>query len=151
MIYMVVVGALIFSVFISLSGLAEQVAALLGSVGDSRIVSLIVIGALLLLLGSVLDGLALMLVTTPIILPIIQDMGMSPIWFGIFLVRAMEVGFIHPPIGMNLYVIHNIAKDVSLARIFKGVLPFLASDFVHLLLLIFIPAMVTWLPTALGQ
>jgi C4-dicarboxylate transporter DctM subunit len=145
------VGALIFSVFISLSGLAEQVAQLIGSVGDSRIVSLIVIGALLLLLGSVLDGLALMLVTTPIILPIIQDMGMSPIWFGIFLVRAMEVGFVHPPIGMNLYVIHNIAKDVSLARIFKGVLPFLASDFVHLLLLIFIPAMVTWLPTALGQ
>jgi len=151
MIYVVVVGALIFSVFISLSGLAEQVAHLLGSVGDSRIVSLLVIAAVLLLLGSVLDGLALMLLTTPIFLPIIQDLGMSPIWFGIFLVRAMEIGFVHPPIGMNLYVIHNISKDVSLGRIFKGVLPFLAADFVHLLLLIFIPATVMWLPELLGQ
>jgi C4-dicarboxylate transporter DctM subunit len=151
MIYVVVVGALVFSVFISLSGLAEQVAQLLGSVGDSRIIALLVIAVLLLLLGSVLDGLALMLLTTPILLPIIQDLGMSPIWFGIFLVRAMEIGFVHPPIGMNLFVIHNIAKDVSLGRIFKGVLPFLASDFVHLLLLIFIPAMVTWLPAVLGQ
>jgi len=123
----VVVGALIFSVFISLSGLAEQVALLLGSVGDSRIVSLMVIAVLLLLLGSVLDGLALMLLTTPILLPIIQDLGMSPIWFGIFLVRAMEIGFVHPPIGMNLFVIHNISKDVSLGRIFKGVLPFLVT------------------------
>lgn len=151
MIYVVVVGALIFSVFISVSGLTEQVALLLDSVGDNRIFSLLVIAAVLLLLGSVLDGLALMLLTTPIFLPIVQDMGMSPIWFGIFLVRAMEMGFVHPPIGMNLFVIHNISKDVPLSRIFKGVLPFLASDFVHLLLLIFFPAMVMWLPIILGQ
>lgn len=151
MIYVVVVGALIFSVFIGLSGLAEQVAQLLGSVGDSRIISLLVIAALLLLLGSVLDGLALMFLTTPIFLPIIRDMGMSPIWFGIFLVRAMEIGFVHPPVGMNLFVIHNITKDVSLGRIFKGVLPFLASDFLHLLMLIFIPATATWLPAVLEK
>ena len=151
MIYAVVVGALIFSVFISLTGLAEQVAYLLGSVSDSRIVTLLVMAALLLMLGSVLDGLALMLLTTPILLPIVQDMGLSPIWFGIFLVRAMEIGFVHPPIGMNLFVIHDIAKDVSLNRIFKGVLPFLAADFVHLLMLILIPATVMWLPELLGQ
>ncbi len=151
MIYIVVIGALIFSVFISLTGLAEDVAHLLLFTGNSPIVSLLIITGVLLLLGSILDGLALMLLTTPIFLPIIQDMGMTPIWFGIFLVRAMEMGFIHPPIGMNLFIINNIAKDVSLSRIFKGVLPFLASDFVHLLLLIFIPATVTWLPAALGQ
>jgi tripartite ATP-independent transporter DctM subunit len=151
MVYIVVVGALIFSVFISLSGLAENVAQLLSITGDHRIISLLIITVVLLLLGSILDGLALMLLTTPIFLPIIQDMGMSPVWFGIFLVRAMEIGFIHPPIGMNLFIINNIAKDVSLSRIFKGVLPFLASDFVHLLMLILIPATVTWLPAALGQ
>ncbi len=76
---------------------------------------------LLLLLGSVLDGLALMLLTTPILLPIIIDLGLSPIWFGIYLVRTMEIGFVHPPIGINLYVIQGIAKDVPLSRIFKGV------------------------------
>ena len=151
MIYAVVVGALIFSVFISLTGLAESAAHLLGSVSDSRIVTLLVMAVLLLMLGSVLDGLALMLLTTPILLPIVQGMGLSPIWFGIFLVRAMEIGFVHPPIGMNLFVIHDIAKDVSLSRIFKGVLPFLAADFVHLLMLILIPATVMWLPELLGQ
>jgi tripartite ATP-independent transporter DctM subunit len=151
MIYVVIVGALIFSVFISLTGIAEQISMLLASLTGNRIVALLVMAGVLLLLGSVLDGLALMLLTTPILLPIIQQMGLSPIWFGIFLVRAMEIGFIHPPIGMNLFVIHGIAKDVSIGRIFKGVLPFLAADFVHLLLLIFIPALVLALPKALGQ
>jgi C4-dicarboxylate transporter, DctM subunit len=151
MIYVVIIGALIFSVFISLTGIADQVAQLLATMSDSRIVSLLVMAVLLLLLGSVLDGLALMLLTTPILLPIIQHLGLSPIWFGIFLVRAMEIGFVHPPIGMNLFVIHGIAKDVPIGRIFKGVLPFLAADFVHLLLLIFIPALVLALPKALGQ
>ncbi len=151
MLYVVIIGALIFSVFITLSGIAEQITLLLAAVSDSRIISLLVIAAFLLLLGSVLDGLGLMLLTTPILLPIILHLGLSPIWFGIFLVRAMEIGFVHPPIGMNLFVIHGIAKDVPIGRIFKGVLPFLAADFVHLLLLIFIPSMVLMLPKALGQ
>ena len=151
MIYVVIVGALIFSVFISLTGIAEHVSSMLASFSGNRIVSLLIMAAFLLLLGSVLDGLALMLLTTPILLPIIQQMGLSPIWFGIFLVRAMEIGFVHPPVGMNLFVIHGIAKDVSIGRIFRGVVPFLVADFVHLLLLIFIPAMVLALPKALGQ
>jgi C4-dicarboxylate transporter, DctM subunit len=151
MIYVVIIGALIFSVFISLTGIAEQVSILLASVSGNRGVSLLVMALLLLLLGSVLDGLALMLLTTPILLPIVQQMGLSPIWFGIFLVRAMEIGFVHPPIGMNLFVIHGIAKDVSIGRIFRGVVPFLIADFLHLLLLIFVPALVLALPKALGQ
>jgi len=73
-------------------------------------------------------------------------MGLSPIWFGIFIVRAAEIGFIHPPMGMNLYVIQGIAPDVPLSRIFRGVLPFLAADFLHLLLLILFPALVLALP-----
>jgi len=93
----------------------------------------------------------LMLLTTPILLPIVEGVGMSPIWFGIFITRAMEIGFVHPPLGMNLYVIQGVAKDVPLGRIFKGVLPFLGSDLIHLLLIILFPAMVLWLPTVIGQ
>jgi TRAP-type C4-dicarboxylate transport system permease large subunit len=84
-------------------------------------------------------------------MPIIQQMGLSPIWFGIFLVRAMEIGFVHPPIGMNLFVIQGIAKDVPIGRIFRGVIPFLVADLLHLLMLIFLPVMVLALPKALGQ
>lgn len=151
LIYAVVIGALIFSTFVSVTGLADAIGGAIGGMGASPLVTVLVIAAFLLLLGSVLDGLALMLLTTPILLPIIQSMGLSPIWFGIFLVRAMEIGFVHPPIGMNLYVIQGIAKDVPLSRIFKGVLPFLASDFLHLLLLILFPVVALGLPAWLGQ
>jgi tripartite ATP-independent transporter DctM subunit len=146
MIYVVIIGALIFSVFMSLTGLADQVATLMHSVQGGQTVAIIVIAILLLVLGSILDGLALMLLTTPILLPIIVNLGLSPIWFGVFLVRTMEIGFVHPPIGINLYVIQGIAKDVPLARIFKGVVPFLVADFLHLSLLIAVPALALALP-----
>ena len=151
MIYVVIVGALIFSVFMSVTGLAAQVEALMASLGGGLIVAIIVMTVLLLLLGSVLDGLALMLLTTPILLPIIVNLGLSPIWFGIYLIRTMEIGFVHPPIGINLYVIQGIAQDTPLTRIFKGVVPFLAADFVHLSFLIAVPALALALPAWLGQ
>jgi C4-dicarboxylate transporter, DctM subunit len=150
MIYVVIVGALIFSVFMSLTGLADQVSAVMNGLEGGKIVAIIVMTVLLLVLGSVLDGLALMLLTTPILLPIVVNLGLSPIWFGIFLVRTMEIGFVHPPIGINLYVIQGIAKTVPLSRIFKGVLPFLAADFAHLALLIAVPALALALPEVLS-
>ena len=150
MLYLVIIGALIFSVFISLTGLASYLTGLLAAFGGNRVATLLLMALVLLLLGSVLDGLGLMLLTTPILLPVIQALGLSPIWFGIFLVRAMEIGFIHPPIGLNLYVIQQIAKDVSLGRIFKGVLPFLVADFAHLLLLILLPTLALGLPKMMG-
>ena len=151
MILLVVIGALIFSVFVSVTGLAEAVGASVSGLGLGAIATLLLIALILLLLGSILDGLALMLLTTPILLPIVTDLGMSAIWFGIFITRAMEIGFIHPPLGMNLYVIQGIAKDISIGRIFKGVAPFLASDLVHLVLLILFPAIALWLPGVLGK
>jgi C4-dicarboxylate transporter, DctM subunit len=151
MLYLVIVGALIFAVFMSFTGLAEQVSGLVHGMNGSPTMAIIVIALLLLLLGSVLDGLALMLLTTPILLPIVTNLGFSPIWFGIFLVRTMEIGFVHPPIGINLYVIQSIAPDIPLSRVFKGVLPFLAADFVHLALLIAIPALTLALPAWLSS
>lgn len=151
MIVTIVIGAILFSVFVSVTGLTDSIGSFITGLGAGPLVTILVMAALLLLLGSVLDGLALMLLTTPILLPIIDQMGLSPIWFGVFLVRAMEIGFIHPPIGMNLYVIQGIAKDVPLNRIFMGVLPFLVSDLVHLLLLILFPVITLGLPELLGQ
>jgi tripartite ATP-independent transporter DctM subunit len=151
MIYVVIIGALIFAVFMSYTGLAEQVADFMEQLPGGTLMAIIIMTILLLLLGSVLDGLALMLLTTPILLPIVTDLGLSPIWFGIYLVRTMEIGFVHPPIGINLYVIQGIAKDVPLIRIFKGVVPFLAADLLHLSLLIALPAMALALPGWLNQ
>jgi len=146
LIFAVIIGSLIFSVFISVTGVAEAVASSAVDANLGPVASMLLVAVVLLLLGSVLDGLALMLLATPIVLPIVADAGLSPIWFGIFLVRAMEIGFVHPPIGLNLYVIQGIAPDVTLGQIFRGVIPFLVSDLLHLVLLILFPAMVLWLP-----
>ena len=151
MILFVIIGALLFSVFVSVTGLADALGAAVTGAGLGKIATLILIAVLLLVLGSVLDGLALMLLTTPILLPIITGLGLSPVWFGIFICRAMEIGFVHPPLGMNLYVIQGVAPDVPIGRIFKGVTPFLISDLFHLLALILFPAIALALPMALAQ
>jgi C4-dicarboxylate transporter DctM subunit len=151
MLFLIIIGALIFSTFVGVTGLATAAGAAVASLNLGTIGTLLVVAILLLLLGSVLDGLALMLLTTPILLPIVSATGMSAVWFGIFITRAMEIGFVHPPIGMNLYVIQRVSGDIPISRIFKGVAPFLASDFLHLVLLILFPALVYWLPGLLGQ
>lgn len=146
LIYIVIVGTLMFSVFISITGLANAAGALITGFEGGRVLTVLLMAAILLALGSLLDGLALILIATPILLPVVASLGLSPIWFGIFIVRAAEIGFIHPPMGMNLYVIQGIAPDVTLSRIFRGVLPFLAADFIHLFLLIVFPALALALP-----
>jgi tripartite ATP-independent transporter DctM subunit len=151
LIYLVVIGALIFAAFISVTGLTDAIGAAIAGLGLGPIGTMLLVAVFLLLIGSVLDGLALMLLTTPILLPLVADLGLSAVWFGVFLVRAMEIGFVHPPIGMNLYVIQGVVPDVSLGKIFKGVLPFLAADLVHLVLLVLFPVIVLGLPMWLGR
>jgi tripartite ATP-independent transporter DctM subunit len=151
LIYLVLIGALIFAAFISVTGLTEAIGTAIAGLGLGPVSTMLLVAVFLLLIGSVLDGLALMLLTTPILLPLVSDMGLSAIWFGIFLVRAMEIGFVHPPIGMNLYVIQGVVPDVTISRIFKGVLPFLAADLLHLTLLVVFPVIALGLPEWLGR
>ncbi len=151
MILTVIVGALLFSVLVSVTGLADAFGLWVTALGAGPVTTMILIAVFLLVVGSVLDGLGLMLLTTPILLPVVSGLGLSTIWFGIFLIRAMEIGFVHPPLGLNLYVIQNVARDVPLGRIFRGVLPFLAADLIHLLLIILFPAIVLALPAVLAR
>jgi len=147
MIYTIVIGALIFSTFVSVTEIPEHLTTMVKSAGASPVMAVLVMAVVLLLLGSFLDGLALMLLMTPILLPVIESLKLSPLWFGIFLVRTMEIGFVHPPLGFNVYVIHAGARDIPLGAIFRGIVPFLISDFLHLALLIALPAMALWLPS----
>jgi tripartite ATP-independent transporter DctM subunit len=151
MIYLVIIGALIFAAFVGVTGLTEAIGTAIADLDLGPIGTMLLVAVFLLVIGSVLDGLALMLLTTPILLPLVADLGLSAVWFGIFLVRAMEIGFVHPPIGMNLYVIRGVAPEVPIGRIFRGVLPFLAADLVHLVLLVVFPVIVLGLPQWLGR
>ncbi|MBA4762468.1 TRAP transporter large permease [Sphingomonas sp.] len=150
MIYLIIFGAILFATFISVTGIADLMSNTVRAMDASPIVVVIVIALMLLVLGSFLDGLALMLLTTPIFLPIVLELGYSPIWFGIFLVRTMEIGFVHPPLGLNVYVIQAIGKDIPLGQIFRGIVPFLIADFFHLAMIIAFPVVTLWLPSVMG-
>lgn len=147
MIYLIIFGAILFATFISVTGIADLMSQTVRNLHASPTVAIIAMAVLLLVLGSFLDGLALMLLTTPIFLPIAIELGYSPIWFGIFLVRTMEIGFVHPPLGLNVYVIQALGKDIPLGAIFRGIVPFLVADFVHLAMLIAFPLVTLWLPS----
>ena len=151
MIYAVIIGAFLFSTFMSVSGIPDRLSQLVTNLDAGPLAAVVAMAVVLLILGSFLDGMALMLLTTPIFLPIAIEHQLSPIWFGIFLVRAMEIGFVHPPVGMNVYVIHDLARDIPLGTIFRGVVPFLCADFVHLALVIALPGLSLWLPERLGM
>ena len=152
MIFLVLLGADMLN-----SGLAltQMPAELASWVQESGLPPLSVIFAILLIyifLGCVMDSLAMILLTIPIFYPIVMGLefaGMTPadksIWFGILALMVVEIGLVHPPVGMNIYIINRIAKDVPVMETFKGVLPFLASDLVRILLLVFFPGISLYL------
>jgi TRAP-type C4-dicarboxylate transport system permease large subunit len=94
-----------------------------------------------------MDAMAMIILTVPIIFPVITELGFDPIWFGVIIVMTVELGLIHPPVGMNVFVIKSVVKDVSFATIFKGVLPFVVTDIIRLIILIVFPMIALWLPS----
>jgi C4-dicarboxylate transporter, DctM subunit len=110
-----------------------------------------VIMLMYLVLGCLMDAMAMIILTVPIIFPVVMHLGFDPIWFGVIIVMTVELGLIHPPVGMNVFVIKSVVKDVSFATIFKGVLPFVATDLIRLVILITFPLLATWLPQHMAQ
>ena len=98
-------------------------------------------------MGCALDSLAMILLTIPIFFPVIQNLGFDPIWFGIIVVMVVELGLITPPVGMNVFIIKGMASDVSLANIYKGVLPFVMAQIALIAIIVTFPKLATWLPS----
>lgn len=150
MIYLIIIGASVFASFISITKMPAVVVDGIGSMGLPPLVIILALFLLFLILGSIFDTIAAMVITFPFIYPLVVDLGYSPIWWGIILVMAIEVGMITPPIGMNVFVLHGVAKTVPLQTIFKGIFPFFYADIVRILLVIIFPALAMWLPGILG-
>jgi TRAP-type C4-dicarboxylate transport system permease large subunit len=89
----------------------------------------------------------MIILTVPIVFPVIKELGFDPIWFGIIIVMVAELGLIHPPVGMNIFVIKSVVEDVKISTIFYGVLPFIVTDILRLVLLIAFPILALWLPS----
>ena len=131
---------------LALSQMPVELATWVKDSGLSPMLVMFMILAIYIFLGCVMDALAMILLTIPIFYPMVMGLdyfGLSQvdksIWFGILALMVVEIGLVHPPVGMNVYIINRLAKDVPLTDTFKGVLPFLASDFIRTTLLVFFP------------
>ncbi|MGB1026532.1 MAG: TRAP transporter large permease subunit, partial [Rhodospirillaceae bacterium] len=139
MIFFMIVGAEIFGYFLSVSRISFSLTELVVSMNLPPFAILMMVLLLYMLLGCVMDSIAMLLLTVPVVIPVIIQAGFDPIWFGVITVITVELGLITPPVGMNVFVIKSVAPDVPIAEIFKGVVPFVISDFVRLALLILFP------------
>ena len=117
------IGALLFGYFLTITQTPQKVTEFLTGLGIGRYGVLALIMLMYLVLGCLMDAMAMIILTVPIIFPVIMQLGFDPIWFGVIIVMTVELGLIHPPVGMNVFVIKSVVQDVSFTTIFKGVLP----------------------------
>lgn len=148
-VFTVLIGALIFGYFLTITGTPQKVTAFLGSLGLGPYGVLALILLMYLVLGCLMDAMAMIILTVPIVYPVILSLGFDPIWFAVIIVMTVELGLIHPPVGMNVFVIKSVVPELTFSRIFKGVAPFIVTDLIRLGLLIAFPILATWLPSYL--
>jgi tripartite ATP-independent transporter DctM subunit len=146
-VFTILIGALLFGYFLTITQTPQKVTAFLTGLGIGNYGVLTLILLMYLLLGCLMDALAIVILTVPIIFPLIKQMGFDPIWFGIIIVMTVELGLIHPPVGMNIFVIKSVLEDIKISTIFYGVIPFIITDIIRLAILVIFPVLATWLPS----
>jgi tripartite ATP-independent transporter DctM subunit len=150
MIFTILIGAILFNNFLILASMPTLVSDWIAGLPLGKTAILLVVIGMYFLLGCLLDSLAMILLTIPIVFPIVIALGYDPVWFGIIIVMVVELGLITPPIGMNVFVIKGIARDVPLETIFRGVMPFIVAQVILILTLIAFPGIALWLPSTMG-
>lgn len=146
MIFLIMIGAYVFGYFLTASRLPIDLANAIAAAHMPKIVVVLLILAIYAVLGCFIDSLPLIVLLTPIFLPIVNNMGMDPVWFGVLMVMIMQLGLITPPVGMCVYVMGGIAKDVPLFKIFKGVVPFIIALVITVIIIALIPQIAQFLP-----
>jgi tripartite ATP-independent transporter DctM subunit len=149
-VFTVLIGALLFGYFLTITGTPQHVTEFLTGLGVGRYGVLILILLMYLVLGCLMDAMAMIILTVPIVFPVIKTLGFDPIWFGVIIVMTVELGLIHPPVGMNVFVIKSDDGELRFSTIFRGVAPFIVTDLLRLALLVALPILATWLPSILG-
>ena len=146
MVLMLVAGANVFSYFLALSTIPMKVASWAAALEVSPYLIHTIIVIIYLFLGCFLDAISMMVLTMPVIYPVILALGFNPIWFGVIAVLMMEAGLITPPMGLNIFTVAGVAKDVPIETIFRGVAPFLLSIFAIVILITMFPKLALFLP-----
>jgi tripartite ATP-independent transporter DctM subunit len=149
MLFFIIVGAFIFSRFIVLTRLPNELVAWVHEVGLSPLLIVAAVVLLYFLLGTFLEEVSTLLITVPVMLPLMASIGYDGVWFGIFVTVMATIGLVSPPVGLTVFVIQAQNPEIPAARIYLGTLPFLVADFVLVGLLIAFPALALWLPSVL--
>ncbi|HEX7043626.1 MAG TPA: TRAP transporter large permease [Burkholderiales bacterium] len=145
-IFVVLIGALLFGYFLTITQVPQQLASWFAGLPIGPYGVLAVILVFYLILGCLLDAMAMIILTIPIIFPVVDQLGFDPIWFGVIVTMTVELGLITPPMGMNVFVINSVAPNVSLVEIFRGVMPFVLTLIVLVVILVLFPDLATFLP-----
>jgi TRAP-type C4-dicarboxylate transport system permease large subunit len=148
-VFLILIGALVFGPFLALSGLPQQFAAWLTSFDLPAMVILSILMLLYIFLGMFLEGFSILVLTLPIVVPIVQALGYDLIWFGVLMVIVLEMGLISPPVGINVFVVKGLVPDVPLSQVFAGIFPFWVAMLVCLVLIIMFPDIALLLPNAM--
>ena len=146
-VFTVLIGALLFGYFLTITQTPQNITTFLTGLGIGRYGVLTLIMLMYLVLGCLMDALAMVILTVPIIFPVIKELGFDPIWFGVIIVMTVELGLIHPPVGMIVFVIKSVIGDIDFSTIFRGVIPFIITDLIRLVILITFPIIALWLPS----
>jgi TRAP-type C4-dicarboxylate transport system permease large subunit len=145
--FLVLIGALVFSNFINVAGMSLALGDFVRGLQVGQVGIILTIIAIYLVLGCVFESMSMVLLTVPVFFPIIQQQGIDPIWFGVIVVVATEISLITPPVGLNVFVIKGIYREIETMTIFRGVMPFVVADFVLVGLIIAFPDIATLLPS----
>ena len=145
MVFWILLGAILFGYFLTVGQVPNSLAEWIVGLSPNRYVVLIMLLFLLMVLGALMDEMAIMLLTLPIIYPIVLHLGFDPIWFGILMTKTMEMGMIAPPVGINVFVLAGIS-DIPMGTIYKGIMPFLVSDVIQVAFLVVFPQIALFLP-----
>jgi tripartite ATP-independent transporter DctM subunit len=152
MVFLIFIGADMINAALALSQLPAQLAEIVGHLQISPVVVMAGIMVFYILLGCVMDEMSMILLTVPTLFPVVMgmdffglDMADKALWFGILILTVCEIGMIFPPVGLNVYIMNGLAKDVPMVETYKGVVPFLITDAIRLALLIAFPPLTLWL------
>jgi len=150
MLYVILIGAFVFSYFITLARIPEALVQAIQGLPLAPLAIVFVLLAGYLVLGAVFDEISAMLITLPFVLPVVVKLGYDPVWWGVLNVVVIELGVIIPPIGVIVFILHGLAREIPMRTIYRGVAPFIVADLILLALLAVFPAIALWLPKAIG-
>ena len=145
-VFTILIGALCFGYFLTITQTPQHVTEFLTGLGVGPYGVLLLILLMYMVLGCLMDAMAMVILTVPIIFPVITALGFDPIWFGVIVVMTVELGLITPPVGMNVFVIKSVIDEVKMSQIFEGAAPFVITDIIRLAIIILFPLLATWLP-----